>query len=162
MFYLRLRQAIRVLERAPRQFIIHAFQGGQAAVEFALISTLAFAVLLIGIQFAIIGQAALAVSQASYLGARAASVNEALTNDTIGSTIQSQMSPSISSTATVSMTNTADPSCTAGSGGGRSYGCPISVTVTYDATSKIFLPSNTLLGISFPTNLTATESALTE
>jgi hypothetical protein len=39
--------------------------------------------------------------------------------------------------------------------------------VTYDATSKLFLPSNwTMLGggriITFPTNLTSTESAMTE
>jgi Flp pilus assembly protein TadG len=126
-------------------------------VEFALIATLCLAVLLIGIQFAIIGQAALAVSQASYLGARTASVNDALTSSTLGPAIASQMSPSISG-ATVSMTNTADPSC----GPPRTYGCPITVTVTYDATSKLFLPANTLLGISFPTNLTATESAMTE
>ena len=55
-----------------------------------------------------------------------------------------------------------DSTCTAGTGGTRSYGCPITVTVTYDATNKLFLPSNTLMGITFPTNLTATESAMTE
>ena len=155
---LHLCRGARVLGRRTKQLIIPALQRGQAAVEFAMISTLALGVLLVGIQFAIIGQAALAVSQASYLGARAASVNEALTSATLGTTIQSQISPSISSTAQVSMTNTADASC----GPPRTYGCPISVTVSYNASSKIFLPSPTLLGLQFPTNLTATESALTE
>jgi Flp pilus assembly protein TadG len=147
----------KVLGRRPRQFITRAFQRGQAAVEFALISTLALAILLVGIQFAIIGQAALAVSQASYLGARTASVNGALTSDTLGTAIANQMSPTISG-ATVSMTNTADPTC----GPPRGYGCPISVTISYNTASKIFLPSHTLLGLTFPTSLTATESALTE
>ena len=77
------------------------------------------------------------------------------------------MSPTING-ATVTLTNTTDPTCTAGPGGTRSFGCPINVTVTYDATSKLFLPAQwTMLGtggslITFPTNLTSTESAMTE
>jgi Flp pilus assembly protein TadG len=137
-----------------KQRITHVYQRGQAAVEFAMIAVLSMVVLLVGIQFALIGQAALAVSQASYLGARTASVNNALTSATLGTAIANQMSPTISG-ATVSMTNTADPSC----GPPRAYGCPISVTVTYNASSKIFIPN---MGITFPTNLTATESAMTE
>lgn len=154
----------------PTEFVARAFQSGQAAVEFALLATLFFVVVLVGVQFAIIGQAALAVSQASYVGARAASVNTNMTNATIQSAIQNQLSPTISDNATVTMTNTTDPSCTAGPSGSRSFGCPINVTVTYDATSKLFLPSNwTILsamgvkgGILFPTSLSATESAMTE
>jgi len=143
-----------------------AFQRGQAMVEFALIATLSMVVLLVGIQFAIIGQAALAVSQASYLGARAASVNTALTSDSLQTAIANQISPTISG-ATVTLTNTADATCTAGPGGTRSFGCPINVTVTYDATPKLFLPATwSMLGdhtlITFPTNLTSTESAMTE
>jgi Flp pilus assembly protein TadG len=137
-----------------KQRLAREFQRGQAAVEFAMIAVLCLVVLLVGIQFALIGQAALAVSQASYLGARTASVNDALTSATLGTAISNQMSPTISG-ATVSMTNTADPSC----GPPRTYGCPISVTVTYNASSKIFMPN---MGITFPTNLTATESAMTE
>jgi Flp pilus assembly protein TadG len=133
-------------------------------VEFALIATIIMVVLLVGVQFAIIGQAALAVSQASYVGARAASVNNALTNSTLGNAIANQISPTITG-AVVTMTNTTDSSCTAP--GGRSFGCPITVTVTYDATSKLFLPSSwTILGsthpIGFPTSLSASESAMTE
>ena len=143
-----------------------AFRRGQAMVEFALIATLSMVVLLVGIQFAIIGQAALAVTQASYLGARAASVNSTLTSNSLQTAIANQMSPTING-ATVTLTNTTDPTCTAGPGGTRSFGCPINVTVTYNATSKLFLPSQwTILGgtnvITFPTNLTSTESAMTE
>lgn len=145
-----------------------AFHRGQAMVEFALIATLSMVVLLVGIQFAIIGQAALAVTQASYLGARAASVNSSLTSNSLQTAIANQISPTISG-ATVTLTNTTDPTCTAGPGGTRSFGCPINVTVTYDATSKLFLPSQwTMLGlthgpvITFPTSLTSTQSAMTE
>ena len=143
-----------------------AYRRGQAMVEFALIATLSMVVLLVGIQFAIIGQAALAVTQASYLGARAASVNSSLTNSSLQNAIANQMSPTISG-ATVTMTNTSDSTCTAGPGGTRSFGCPINVTVTYNATSKLFLPSQwTMLGntnvITFPTSLTSSQSAMTE
>jgi Flp pilus assembly protein TadG len=136
-------------------------------VEFALIATLSMVVLLVGIQFAIIGQAALAVTQASYLGARAASVNSSLTSSSLQTAIANQLSPTING-ATVTLTNTTDPTCTAGPGGTRSFGCPINVTVTYDATSKLFLPTQwSMMGtgtklITFPTSLTSTESAMTE
>jgi len=126
-------------------------------IEFAILAPVALVVMLVGIQFALIGQAALAVSQASYLGARSASINGTLTSSTLSTAIQNQMSPTISG-ATVTLTAGGDASC----GLPRTFGCPFSVTVAYDASNKIFLPSNTLLGITFPTNLTFTESAMTE
>jgi len=145
-----------------------AYGRGQAMVEFALIATLSLLVLLVGIQFAIIGQAALAVTQASYLGARAASVNASLTSNSLQTAVANQMSPTISG-ATFTLTNTNDPTCTAGPGNSRSFGCPINVTVNYDATSKLFLPASWSLPIFgrtqviiFPTALTSTESAMTE
>jgi Flp pilus assembly protein TadG len=58
--------------RGPRRSRISR---GQSAVEFALISTVALMVMVIGIQFAIIGQAALAVSQGASALARYAAVN---------------------------------------------------------------------------------------
>jgi Flp pilus assembly protein TadG len=130
---------------------------GQSAVEFAIIAPIALVVMLIGIQFALIGQAALAVSQASFLGARTASVDGTLTSATLSTAISNQMSPTISG-ATVTLTPGGAASC----GPPRTFGCPFTVAVTYDASSKIFLPSSTLLGTTFPTNLTFTESAMTE
>ena len=162
-----LRRIGRIAGRRAMRLPARAYRRGQAMVEFALIATLAMVVLLVGIQFAIIGQAALAVTQASYLGARAASVNSSLTSNSLQTAIANQMSPTISG-ATVTLTNTTDPTCSAGPGGSRSFGCPINVTVTYDATSKLFLPAQwSMLGtgtnlITFPTNLTSTESAMTE
>ena len=164
--YSRLRRATRTTGGRAMRLPARTFRRGQAMVEFALIATLSMVVLLVGIQFAIIGQAALAVTQASYLGARAASVNTSLDSNSLQTAIANQMSPTING-ATVTLTNTTDATCTAGPGGTRSFGCPISVTVTYDATSKLFLPANwTMLGnnavIVFPTSLTSTQSAMTE
>ena len=163
-----LRKMTRAAGRRAIRLPARAFRRGQAMVEFALIATLSMVVLLVGIQFAIIGQAALAVTQASYLGARAASVNSSLDSNSLQTAIANQISPTING-ATVTLTNTTDATCTAGPGGTRSFGCPINVTVTYDATSKLFLPTQwTMLGlthgpvITFPTNLTSTESAMTE
>lgn len=133
------------------------FRRGQSMVELALIVPLVLVIMLVGIQFALIGQAALAVSQASYLGARTAQINEGLTSATLSSAISNQISPSITG-ATVTLT----PAGTANCGPPRTFGCQFSVAVTYNASSKIFLPSSTLLGITFPTNLTFTESAMTE
>ena len=48
---------------------------GQSAVEFALISTVALMVMLLGVQYAMIGQAALAVSQGSAALARYAATH---------------------------------------------------------------------------------------
>ena len=163
-----LRRMIRIAGATATWLPARVFHRGQAMVEFALIATLSMVVLLVGIQFAIIGQAALAVTQASYLGARAASVNSALTNSSLQNAVANQISPTISG-ATFTMTNTADPTCTAGPGNTRSFGCPINVTVNYDATSKLFLPSSWSLPIfgrtqiiTFPTALTSSQSAMTE
>lgn len=163
-----LRQMIQIIGAKPKQLLARVNRRGQAMVEFALIATLAMVVLLVGIQFAIIGQAALAVSQASYLGARAASVDGTLTSSTLNTTISNKMSPTINgATVALALTNASDANCTAGPGNTRAFGCAINVTVSYNATSKLFLPTNwSILGgnslIKFPTNLQATESAMTE
>jgi Flp pilus assembly protein TadG len=159
-----LRQVGRVLSK-PGRLVTRASQGGQAMVEFALLATLFFVVILVGVQFAIIGQAVLAVNQASYLGARTASVNNTMTSDQLNTTLQSQISPTITGAqVSMALTNANDPAC---AGGTRNFGCPITVTVNYDATSKLFLPSNwTILGVHtgivFPTALSSSESAMTE
>ena len=139
---------------------IRGYLRGQAMVEFALIATIALIVLMAGIQFAIIGQAALAVSQASYVAARSAAVNTSVTNANISSLVSNQLSPTITAPAnalTVNMTTAGDATCIPT----RTFGCQVSVTITYDATSKLALP-NPFLGISFPTTLTSTQKMMTE
>lgn len=160
-FHSKLRAMTKGLGARAGRFVERLNRGGQAMVEFALIAVLALVVMLVGIQFAIIGQAALAVSQASFLGARTAAVNETMTQSQLQTAIANEISPTIGG-ANITLTNTTDPTCSAGTGNTRTFGCPISVTVTYNASGKVFLPANTLMGITFPTNLTATESAMTE
>ncbi len=147
--------AVRKSKRSTR-----GYRRGQAMVEFALIATIALIVLMAGIQFAIIGQAALAVSQASYVAARSATINTSVTNANISSIVSNQFSPTITAPAnalTINMVTAGDATCVPN----RTLGCQVTVTVTYNATSKLALP-NPFLGISFPTTLTSSESMMTQ
>ncbi len=131
---------------------------GQAMVEFALIATVAIIVLIVGIQFALIGQAALAVSQLSFAGARYASVNTSYTQSQIQTYMVQEGSPTITSNSGANLTITVTRSTNAD---GTYFGQPVTVNISYNATSKLILP-NPFLGITFPTTLTAQETAMQE
>jgi Flp pilus assembly protein TadG len=131
---------------------------GQAMVEFALIATVAIIVLVIGIQFALIGQAALAVSQLSFAGARYASVNTSYTNDQIKSYMLQVGSPTITANSGANLTIAVSRSTDAQ---GNYFGQPVTVNITYNASDRLILP-NPFLGITFPTSLTAQETAMQE
>jgi Flp pilus assembly protein TadG len=139
---------------------------GQSMVEFALLATVGLMVLLVGVQFALIGQAALAISQGAYIGARYASVSSAASQDIIKTYVVSNGSPTITSN-TNNLTVTADYDHSAGAATvcpsmtTRLFGCQVTVTLTFNSSGLIVLP-NPFLGISFPTSLTATQSAMTE
>ena len=145
---------------------------GQAMVEFALISILAMGVMLIGVQFALIGQAALALSQGASAIARYAAVNEPLGalsatySGAPNTAMQNLLSPSLgtnswgdlrvtinsykggtASTTTTSPVPTVDYAV---------------VTLSYDASSKIALPNPFLGMVTFPTALSAADSQLYE
>ena len=140
---------------------------GQAAVEFALIAVIALIVLLVGIQFALIGQAALAVSQASNALARFAAVNpgqigpngtvtlnstlEQLVSSTLLSNGGNDLTITIASYSQNTTTTTSSPTM-----GDRAV-----VSISYNASSKILLP-NPFLFVSFPSSLTANESEMYE
>jgi Flp pilus assembly protein TadG len=146
----------------PKRLFPQSLRRGQAMVEFALIASVALVVLLVGIQFALIGQAALAVSQGSYYAARYAAVHNDVTTGDITPQVQNQMSPTIAVPSgalqvTLSDVNTTDPTCTPS----RTFGCKIQVVVAYDASSKVVL-RNPFFGISFPTQLNSTTQMMTE
>lgn len=140
---------------------------GQAAVEFAIIAVVALIVLLVGIQFAMLGQAALAVSQASDAIARFAAVNpgqlgpngtvplnstiEQLVSSTLLSNGGNDLTISIASFSQNTTTTTSSPTM-----GDRAV-----VSISYNASSKIILP-NPFLSIPFPSNLTANEVEMYE
>jgi Flp pilus assembly protein TadG len=131
---------------------------GQAMVEFALIATVAILVLVVGIQFALIGQAALAVSQLSFAGARYASVNTSYTQSQIQDYMVQVGSPTITSNSGANLTISVTRSTNAD---GSYFGQPVTVNISYDATGQLILP-NPFLGITFPTTLTAQETAMQE
>jgi hypothetical protein len=135
-------------------------------------ATLALALMLIGIQFAIIGQAALAVSQGSSTLARYAAVNPGALGTyngtaTLTTAAQNLLSPSI----LTSTGGTSDLTVTINSYTGTTTtqtSAPVAsqdrlvINLSYNATKKIVLPSSTLLGITFPSTLTAADSQLYE
>jgi hypothetical protein len=144
---------------------------GQSMVEFALISSVALTVMLVGIQFALIGQAALAVSQGSSALARYAAVNpgtlgpnSSVSASSLPTAAQQLLSSSIltSSGADLTVTTASYAGTTATTTSSPGYTDRAVISMSYNAASKIFLPSSTLLGIHFPTTLTATDSQMYE
>lgn len=141
---------------------------GQSMVEFAMISSVALAVMLIGVQFAIIGQAALAVSQGSSALARYVAVNPGTFGTqngtaTLPSAASALLSPTINDAhLTVTIASYQSDGATVETGTIIPSQDQVKISLSYDATNKIFLPTHTILGISFPTSLSAAESQLYE
>lgn len=158
---------------------------GQAAVEFALVLIVAMIVLFVAIQMAFIGQAALALGQMNYQGARYAAVNPTFDCSSVAPYMASVGSPTVTRHGvSCASTCTGAPTASAGQGvqvcmactngttqasencDARSFGDSVQVSLAFDATSVIFLSGNTtspnFLGIPFPTQLTSTETAMSE
>ena len=148
-------QAGGFIERAAIHRLIDGKARAQAAVEFAIILTVALIVLVIGVQFAIIGNAALALGQADYQGARYAAVNTSATQSQVKSYILSVASPTIAANSGSYLTTTLSPAPPC------AFGSTVTVSVTFDVKHLIAVP-NPFLGISFPTSLSNTESAFCE
>jgi Flp pilus assembly protein TadG len=131
-----------VVKRRPRNG-----ERAQNLVEFALSLTV-FSMLLFGtMQLAVIGNAALALSQLSYAGARYAAVNPSLTQGAIASYMKSNAAPTIRENNGANLTITVSPNTTP-----RPFGTAVTISVSYNLSSKLFLP-NPFMGISFPTTL---------
>jgi len=164
MRYDAMRQGIRTASRRLRSGLISR---GQSMVEFALISTVAMMVMFVGIQFALIGQAALAVSQGASALARYAAVNPGAlgTNGTVtlNTAAQQLLSSSILTNGGADLTTTiasyTGTSTTTTST--PAYTDRVVITLSYSATSKIALP-NPFFGIQFPTSLSASDSQMYE
>ncbi len=124
-------------------------------VELALITPIVLFVMMVGIQFAIIGVAALGLGQVNYQGARYAATNPSASQSTVKTYMVSVGSPIISANSGSYLSATLNPSppCT--------FGTTITVAVTYDARHLIALP-NPFFGIPFPTSLTNSQSAFCE
>jgi Flp pilus assembly protein TadG len=128
----------------------------QAAVEFALIAPLAILLLLVGVQFAIIGAAALGLGQANYQAARYAATNPNASQSAVNSFMLSVASPLISANSGQYVTTTLNPAppCTAGN--------PVTVSLTFNVAHLVVLPNPFLGMATFPTTLNSAESAICE
>jgi len=128
---------------------------GQAAVELALITPIVLFLMLVGIQFAIIGLAVMGLGQVDYQGARYAATNPSASQSTVQSYMVSVASPIIGAASGKYLSSTLSPTPPC------SFGSTVTVAVTFDASHLVVLP-NPFLGVTFPTSLTNSESAFCE
>jgi Flp pilus assembly protein TadG len=155
------------------------FNRGQSAVEFALISVFVLGVMVLGIQYAIIGQAAVAVSQGASALARYAATNVGAlgtNNGTVKASslpapVQQLLSPSILTNGGNDLTITVTTNTNTGAtetGTPRSQSDQLIVSLSYDTTTKIAVPNPFLAmpplfpGIPFPTTVAASDSQMYE
>lgn len=155
------------------------FSRGQSAVEFALISVFVLAVMVLGIQYAIIGQAAVAVSQGSAALARYAATNMGALGTNNGTVKASSLSASVQALLSQSIltnggndltitvtTNTNTGAVETGTPQGQSD--QLIVSLSYNTTSKIALPNPFLAmpplfpGIPLPSTVAASDSQMYE
>ena len=127
---------------------------GQSLVEFVITLALALIVLIVTIQFAIIGDAALAVTQLAYAGARYAAFNPDYDYSTISGYMKTVASPAINESNGANLRITLIPGAIP-----RTIGSSVQVSVVYNLTNKLFLP-NPFLGISFPTTLSGIQTTM--
>ena len=159
-----MRRGIRTASRRLRSGLISR---GQSMVEFALISTVAMMVMFVGIQFALIGQAALAVSQGASALARYAAVNPGAlgTNGTVTlpTAAQQLLSSSILTNGGADLTTTiaSYTGTTTNTTSSPAYTDRVVITLSYNAAGKIALP-NPFFGIQFPSTLAASDSQMYE
>lgn len=127
----------------------------QSMVELAFVLPVVVIVLVVGVQFAIIGAADLALGQVNYQGARYAAVNSTADQSAVQAYMVSVASPIIAANGGSYLSSTLSPTppCT--------YGTQVTVAVSFTSSSLLALP-NPFLGISFPTTLTSSETAFCE
>ena len=144
--------------RAMLATLMHRVKGAgraQSAVEFAIALPILLVTLLVGVQFAIIGAASLALGQVNYQGARYAAVNTSATQSAVTTYMLSVAAPSIKANSGKYLTATLSPAPPC------AFGSSVTVSLSYDAAHLLALP-NPFMGIRFPTTLTSSESAFCE
>lgn len=140
-------------------------------VEFALISTFVLVVMLVGIQYALLGQAAVALNQGTSALARYASENPGTVGGSTGNgtvTLTSSMTALLSPTICPAGTTCPDLTVKIVSYQGNSttvttvpqFGDRCVITFSYNTASKIFVPNNSLGFVSLPSTLSASNTQL--
>jgi Flp pilus assembly protein TadG len=145
----------RFINAAKIRSLFAGFRRAQSAVELALIAPVVMMLIVVGVQFAIIGVAALGLGQVNYQGARYAAVNPSSTQSQVQSYMLSVASPIIRANSGSYLTSSLNPAppCT--------FGNQVTVAVTYDVGHLIMMP-NPFFGIKFPTSLTNSNTAFCE
>lgn len=138
-------------------------------VEFALGATLTLVVMLVGVQLAMLGQAALALNQGASALARYAAINPGTVSSGAANLLpipaQQLLSPTILTSSGSDLTVTVSslkPDGTSETTTPIQGQDKVIISLSYNTAQKIVLPSSTLLGLTFPTNLSASNSALYE
>lgn len=151
---------------------------GQSAVEFALISVFAMFLMVVGVQYALIGQAAVAVSQGSSALARYAASNTGNSLGTYNGSVKGSALPAAAQevlSQSILTNGGADLTVTVTSvdGNGNAVTAPIqgnqlTVSLSYATSSKLAVPNPFLAmppifgGITFPATVSATDSQMYE
>jgi Flp pilus assembly protein TadG len=149
---------------------------GQSTVEFAMVSILFLVMMIVGVQFAMIGQAALALSQGASAIARYAAVNMGTYGGGYSGNPDANMKNLLSSSIGTNNWGDLTVTITSYKGGTASTTTtsPVAmsdrtaVTLSYATANKIALPNPFLAipglfgGISFPTALSAQDEQLYE
>jgi hypothetical protein len=122
----------------------------------AIVITILAFVMVLAIQFELLGSAMLALNQVIYQSARYASVNQSADQSTVYNYMLSVGSPTITPNEGANPTVSLSPSTTP-----RTSISTITVTPTFDTQSCVIIP-NPFFGVSFPTTPTASESVMVE
>lgn len=122
-------------------------------MEVALVLPIVVLLMLGVVQVILIGGAALAVNQAAVSCARYASLNPSLTQSSLNTYLKNIVSPLINDAELQTVGLTPAPT--------RTTGTSLSVTVTYNLATKLFLGFS-FFGITFPTQVSVTETMTSE
>jgi Flp pilus assembly protein TadG len=153
----------------PRRLRRSRIVRGQSLTEFALMLPLVFIVMLVGVQYAIIGQAALSLSQGASAIARYAAVNPGTVSSGKASALptaaQQLLSPAIFTNGGGDLTVTISSLTATGATENNAPQPTVDqcvINLSYGTTNMIVLPNN-FFGIPlFPTTLSASDSQLYE
>ena len=146
---------------------------GQSTVEFAMVSVLGLVLMMVGVQFALIGQVALSLSQGASALARYAAVHPGTLGyngaaSSLPSDASALLSPTINDAKLTVTVNSYQPGGTTQTSSPKPTVDRAVITLSYDASNKIALPNPFLAipgvfpGISFPTTLGAQDQQLYE
>lgn len=146
--------AARGPETEGAKALVYGRADGQTLVEFALILPV-FLLLMLGVvQMVVVGGAALAVNQAAVSCARYASLNPSATQISIGNYLTTTASPLINDSGLqpLALSPITVP---------RATGTALTVTVTYNLQTKLFL-GTTFFGVTFPSQLSVSQTMTSE